>query len=337
MSGWESAGRLRRREFIALALAAAGAPATALAQVSRQRLVAALIGAPNPPDQTSMAWLAAVRAGLAGTGWAEGSNVHVEARFTAGEAALTARFSAELVAMQPDIFVTGTTENAVAISALAPDTPLVFVAVPDPIAAGLVDNYPHPNGRATGFAHLEPSVGGKMVDLLMEVAPRTSQVVFFTNPATSQAPSLWRPFVMAAAATHGIGFVESSVAALDEIEPAVARMAETPGSGIVLPANNWVHNNARSFVEPINRYRIPAVYPAVRMIEEGGLIGFGVDIVEMFRLGGEYAGRILNGLRPGDLPVQSADFGTAINLRTAAAQGIVIPSNLLVAADRIIE
>lgn len=322
---------------MAIALAVAGAPGLALAQPSRQRLVGALIGAPNPPDQTSIAWLAAVRAGLAGTGWTEGSNVHVEARFTAGEAALTTQFSAELVAMQPDIFVTGTTENAVAIHALAPSTPLVFVAVPDPIAAGLVDNYPHPNGNATGVTHLEPSVAGKMVDLLMEVAPRTSQVIFFTNPATSQAPPLWRPFVMEAAAAHGIGFVESNVAALDEIEPAVARMAETPGSGIVLPSNNWVHNNARSFVEPINRYGIPAVYPAVRMIEEGGLIGIGVDIVEMFRFGGEYAGRILNGRRPADLPVQSAGFSTVINLRTAAAQGIVIPSRLLVAADRVIE
>lgn len=328
---------IRRRDFLPLALAAFGSPASVMAQSTELPLVAALIGAPNPPDATSMAWLGAVRNGLAEHGWFDGRNVVIVARFTAGQPELTALFSRELVAMQPDVFVTGTTANAVAVHGQAPAIPLVFVAVPDPVAAGLVESYRQPGGNATGITHLEPSVGGKMVDLLVAVAPHTTVVFFFTNPETSEAPALWHSYAREAAVKYGIHFEEAYVRTIEEVEPAVAAMAATPGAGIILPANNWVHNNAAAFVEPINRSRLPAVYPSHRMVEQGGLLGIGVDIVELFRMGGQYAGRILNGTNPGDLPVRTATFGTVINMGTAEALGITIPPILLIAANRIIE
>lgn len=328
---------IRRRDFLPLVLAAAGAPASVMAQPGGLLLVAALIGAPNPPDATSMAWLGAVRDGLAEHGWVDGRNIVIEARFTAGQAELTERFTRELAAMQPAIFVAGTPGNAVAVHDLAPEIPLVFVAVPDPVAAGLVASYRQPGGNATGITHLEPSVAGKMVDLLLAVAPRTSVIFFFTNPATDTTPALWHPYAITAANAHGRRLVEAYVSTLGEVEPAVAAMAATPGAGIIVPGNNWVHNNAAAFVEPINRFRLPAIYPAQRMVEQGGLMGIGVDTVELFRMGGEYAGRILSGTSPGDLPVRTATFGTVINIRTAAALGITVPPLLLMSADRLID
>lgn len=329
---------IRRRDFFPLAMAAASAPGAVLAQSAARPLVAALIGAPNPPDATSLAWLGAVRDGLAEHGWIDGRNLVIEGRFTAGEAELRERFANELAAMEPTLFVTGTTENAIAVHGLAPETPLVFVAVPDPVEAGLVASYREPGGNATGITHLEPSVAGKMVDLLLEVAPQTSVVFFLTNPGTAASPALWLPFAREAAAIHGVGFEEAYVDSVEEVEPAVAAIAATPGAGIVVPSNNWVHNNAAAFVEPINRFRVPAIYPAHRMVDDaGGLLAIGVDTVELFRIGGDYAGRILSGTSPGALPVRTAAFSTVINLRTAAAQGIVIPQLLLFRADRLID
>lgn len=328
---------IRRRDFLPLALAAASSPTSVMAQSVELPIVATLIGAPNPPDATSMAWLGAVRNGLAEHGWVDGRNVVVVARFTAGQAELTALFSRELIAMRPALFVTGTTENAVAVHGQAPEIPLVFVAVPDPVVAGLVASYRQPGGNATGITHLEPSVAGKMVDLLLAVAPQTSVVFFFTNPASALSPVLWHPYAVAAANAHGVRFEEAYVSTLGEVEPAVAAMAATPGAGIIIPSNNWVHNNAAAFVEPINRFRLPAIYPAHRMVEQGGLMGIGVDTVELFRMGGDYAGRILHGTNPGDLPVRTATFSTVINMQTAAALGIDIPPIVLITANRIID
>ena len=217
----------------------------------------------------------------------------------------------------------------------APDTPLVFVAVPDPIGAGLVETYAHPGGNATGVAHLEPSIGGRMVDLLVKVAPTITRVVSLTNPDTESGDM--RPFIVEAAGALGLGFEDADVHSVEDVAPVVDAIAAVPGAGLVLQSNNWVHNNAAYFVEAINRRQVPAIYPSIRMVDVGGLIGVGVDIVEMFRLGGSYAGRILNGALPADLPVLSAPFQLVVNLKTAAAQGIIMPVSVLAIADRFIE
>jgi putative tryptophan/tyrosine transport system substrate-binding protein len=328
---------VRRRDVLAIGAAAMAAPSLAWAQPRASRLVAAMIGAPNPLDETGVAWSEAIRAGLRGQGWNDGDNVQLEVRPTAGARVLTERYAAELLALRPDIFITGTTENAVAIHQLTQSVPLVFVAVPDPIAAGLIDTYPRPGGNATGVTHLEPSIAGKMVDMLVAIAPSISRVVFFTNPASSQAPAMWRPFAIEAAGVHGLSFEEAYVSAIGEVAPAIDAIAAVPGAGLLLPSNNWVHNNASFFIDAIDQHRLPAVYPSIRMVEAGALICIGVDIVDMFRLGGDYAGRILNGAAPRDLPVQGAPFRMAVNLRTAAAHGITIPLSVLAIADQVIE
>lgn len=302
----------------------------------RVPLVAAMIGAFPPPDATGIAWADAVLAGLRDQGWDhDTAAVRSEFRFTAGQVEATSQFAADLVAMAPDVFVTGTPPNSILVHALAPTIPLVFVAVPDPIGDGLVESYARPGGNATGVTALEPPMGGKMVELLMAIAPATRRIAYLTNPDSYTTPML--PFVTEAALRFGVDMSTVDVHGIDQIAPAVAAIAGWEGAGIVMPANNWVHNNSAAFVAPINEYRVPAIYPAHRMADAGGLIALGTYTTRMFRIGGDYAGRILNGAAPSSLPVQVAPFGTVLNMRTASLLGITIPVSVLVAVDRIIE
>ncbi|MCC6736755.1 MAG: ABC transporter substrate-binding protein [Bauldia sp.] len=325
-----------RRQFLLGAAGSLFAAVPVLAQGNRAgKLVAVMIGALPPPDATGSVWADAVAAGLGDRGWRVGTNLGTEFRFTAGQNEATARFASELLAMEPDVIVTGTPANSEMVDSLSRTIPQVFVAVPDPIASGLIESYARPGGHATGVTHLEPSIGGKMVDLLMAVAPNTNRVAYLTNPDTIPSPML--PFVAEAAAGYGLQVEAVHVRSVEEIAPAIATIAGWATAGIVMPPNNWVHNNAAAFVEPINAHRIPAIYPAHRMVDAGGLLGVGVEIVSMFRLGGDYAGRILNGAAPQDLPVQAAPFSTMLNLATADRLGLTLPVSLLVAVDRFIE
>jgi putative ABC transport system substrate-binding protein len=174
-----------------------------------------------------------------------------------------------------------------------------------------------------------------MVDLLMGVAPATRRIAYLTNPDIYTTPMF--PFATEAALRHGVDVSAVDVRTLDQIAPAIAAIAGWAGAGIVMPPNNWVHNNGTFFVAPINEHRVPAIYPAHRMVEAGGLLGIGVDSVPMFRLGGDYAGRILDGADPRSTPVQSAPFSTVLNIRTANLLGITLPTSVLVAVDRVIE
>lgn len=326
---------MRRRDFVLAGTTAALWPSFALAQPTRQRLVAAIIGAQALPDPDAIAWADAVRAGLAEFGWIEGQNLRFEPRFSAGQMELTEAYAAEMYGLGPDAFVVGTPQNALAVQTLTHTIPIVFVAVPDPVAVGLVASYARPGRNATGVTHMEPSVGGVMADLLFEIAPATRMIAYLTNPDVYTTPML--PFVEEAAAIRSAGVLEVHVHGTDEVANTVADIAQIPNVGLVLPPNNWVHNNPAFFVEPINQRRIPAVYPAHRMVRAGGLIGVGTDTAELFRIGGEYAGRILNGASPASLPVQAAPFSTMVNLKTAAATGVSIPLLILATAEHFIE
>jgi putative ABC transport system substrate-binding protein len=323
-----------RRQMLGLAAAAALMPRAAAAQRSVP-LVAAMIGGRPPPDPSGVDWSEAVRVGLAGQGFVDGSNVRCEFRFTAGEPSVTALYAEEVVALRPDVILTGTTENAVAVQRLTRTIPLVFVAVALPIEAGLVAGYARPGGNATGVSHLEPSVGGKLVELLMEVAPRTRNIAYLTNPDTAPAEML-AP-ATAAAQSYSVTITAIDVRSTEAVAPVIAEIASWEGPGIVLPGNNWVHNNAAPFVTAINAHRIPAVYPSHRMVEAGGLLGIGVEIEEMFQIGGDYVGRILEGADPAIMPVRAAPFSTILNLRTAEQLGINVPLTVIVSASRFVE
>ncbi len=325
-----------RRELIlssaATTLLALGRPS--LAQTPP--LVAAMIGAQPPPDGNALAWLDAIRRGLAEEGWFDGSNVRIEARYTAGQPALSQAYAAELAAMRPDVFECGTVQNAQNANRLAPDTPLVFVAVPDPVGSGLVQSINRPGGVMTGIMHFDPSVGSKLVSLLTEIAPHVTRFGFIYNPdAGSESWILLRPYIFDAAALLGLEAFDVAVRSVEEISPAIDMVASVPNTGLVVSTNNWSSSNRAHFIDAVNRNRLPTVWA---LTTDEGIVSYVVDTTESFRLGALYVGQILNGARPQDLPVRSVSrYVLTVNLRLAAAHGISIPTNLLAIADRVIE
>lgn len=327
---------LDRRRLLGLAAAAAVVPRFASAQPRPARLVGAMIGAGGPTDPSGIEWEAAIRAGLAEEGWSEGINFHVEPRFTAGNPELSLAFATELLALSPDAMIAGTQQNAVNVHTLTPAMPLVFVAVEDPIGAGLIQSIARPGGNVTGVMQHGDSMGGKWVSLLLEVAPQLARIGFIYSPGRRTERFL--PPFREACAVAGVQPVELFVSTVDEIEPAVVALASQPFSGLVVPSNNWLFSNRSYLLGAVDRCRMPTIWSSVGFAVDGGLITYAPDTTEAFRRAGIYAGRILSGVSPADLPVQSAPRHLLIvNLRTASAQGIAIPPTLLAIADRVIE
>ncbi|MGD9740142.1 MAG: ABC transporter substrate-binding protein, partial [Bauldia sp.] len=323
---YQGAQLMRRRDLIktvGIGAAVLTLPRIGLAQSNEVKFVASLIGANPPPNRFSVEWSAAVEEGLAGQGWIVGDNLRIEHRFSPGEVELSIQHAAELIAMGPDLLVCGSDHNAAVVQRLGLTIPWVFGFVPDPVALGLVTNIARPEGNVTGITHLDPSAGGFVVQLLLAVAPDTTRIFMLTNRSGSPINAML-PFVEAAAEAAGLPLEIANVEAEEEIEPTIARIATVAGAGIVLQANNWIHNRPEFFVDAINRYKIPAAYSSFILLEAGGLIGIGIDPIAGFSMVGDYAGRILNGTPPGNLPVQPMPYTVRVNVSTAASQGITI-------------
>jgi putative ABC transport system substrate-binding protein len=331
---------MRRRDI--LTAAGIGAAALTLSRIGREqqstevKFVASLIGSNPPPNRFGVEWSAAVEAGLAGQGWSVGDNLQIQHRFSPGQEELSIQYAAELMAMNPDLLLCGSDHNAVVVQRLGLHIPWVFGFVPDPIALGLVTNIARPEGNVTGITHLDPAAGGYVVELLLAVAPDTARIFMLTNRGGSPLNAML-PFVEAAAEASGLPLEIANVEAEEEIEPTIARIAAVPGAGIVLQANNWIHNRPQFFVDAINRYQIPAAYSSFILLEAGGLIGIGVDAIAGFSMVGDYGGRILNGTPPGNLPVLSMPYTVRVNVSTAASQGITIPPIIFATVDFVYE
>ncbi|MGV8840520.1 MAG: ABC transporter substrate-binding protein [Bauldia sp.] len=283
--------------------------------------------------------MAAFLEGLAEQGWIEPDNLHVEFRFTAARPDLAAAAAAEVIALQPDAILANTDVNAAAVLALTSSIPVVFLPNPDPVAAGFVESYARPGRNATGFTNFEPTVSGKFMDLLLRLAPEVRRVGYLYNPVASPRQG---EFYLAgfrdAAASFGVEPLEISVDTPEEIPGAITGLAAQPLAGLIVDADifMWVHR--RVVIAAVAEHRIPAIYPFVNYTDDGGLMSYSVNTLGLFRRGGVYVGRILNGANVSELPVQGPEeFQFVINLRTATAFGMAIPTSLLVIATRVIE
>lgn len=326
-----------RREMLrGIAVATLVAPEIVRAQAA-PRLVGAMIGAASATDGNGIAWFNAVRIGLAEEGWTDGGNAHIEARYTAGLPELSLQYATELAALRPDVWVCGTPNNSLNAHRLTPDTPLVFVAVPDPIEVGLVRSFNEPGGNITGVAHFEARIGGRQMELLLEIAPHLRRVGYIYNPAVgSNSWEQLRPYALEVAEAAGVELIDLPVFSTEEVEPAVASVAALPNTGLFLPTNNWVSSNRFVFIDAVERHRLPAMWAHSNI--DVGLISYHVDTTEAFHQAGRLAGRILGGARPADLPVLGAPrYILTVNLAAATALGLTVPQSILVVADRIIE
>jgi putative tryptophan/tyrosine transport system substrate-binding protein len=212
------------------------------------------------------------------------------------------------------------------------------VVVTDPVGSGFVKSLPLPGGNATGFTIMEPSMSGKWLELLKEIAPQVRRVAFLFNPATAPYVDVYLTPFKAAAASLGLEGFPAPVHEESEFEIIFAAQAGVPNSGLVLIPDGFLNVHRVKITRLAAQYHLPAVYPWRYFAELGGLLSYGADQRDQFRLAATYVDRILKGEKPSDLPVQApAKFELVINLKTAKALGLDVPSHIQQLADFVIE
>ena len=329
---------MRRREFITLVGSMAAWPLVARAQQAGPvRVIGTLFDlADNTP--VAQSYITAFRNELAKLGWKEGSNLRIESRFNAGHTDELRTLAKQLVDLRPDAILGRGTAETTALARETQTIPIVFGAVSDPLGNGFAASFAHPGGNITGFTNIESSMGGKWVELLKEIAPRTERVALLFNPTTAAPIQFYLPSIQAAAQSLGIKVSHAPVHAKDEIEGVVAALARDPGGGLMVMPDTFNAANLELTVALAARYRIPAVsYPPL-FAKLGGLVSYGVDFTSLFRQAAGYIDRILKGAKPADLPIQlPTSLVLVINQKTAKALGLTIPLPLLGRADEVIE
>jgi putative tryptophan/tyrosine transport system substrate-binding protein len=329
---------MRRREFITLlGGAAATMPLAVKAQQSDQRRRIGVLTALAEDDPENQARLAGFRNGLKRRGWSEDRNVSVDYRFApAGSPDQAERFAKELVALQPDVILAQTTPVVTALQRETRTIPIVFASIADPLGSGFIASLPHPGGNIVML--YEPSVVGKWLSMLKEIAPLLARAAFIINPATATYYNYYLRAAEAPSRALGIDLVPTLVANTAEIERAIEVFASVPNGGLVVPPDVTTTAHRNLIVALAAQHHLPAVYTIRPFITAGGLMSYGVNFTDMFRQAAAYVDRILRGDNPADLPVQAATrFETIVNLKTAKALGLTVPPGLLVAADEVIE
>jgi putative ABC transport system substrate-binding protein len=332
---------MRRREFIALLGGAAslGTRRSFAQPTDRVRLVGWLspVGPDSPFTQTVRATLTNA---LRHLGWIEGQNLRIEQRAANADPDRARTLAKELVALRPDVIIAGTSLSLAALVRETKSVPIVFVAVSFPVEQGFVTSLAKPGGNITGFADIpEPSLAGKWVELLKEIVPNAYRIALMFNPETTRGSA--RSMIAAietAATSFGIEAIRMPVDKIDQIEVSIAGFASKPNSGVIVLPDTWLFLHRDFVLRAMTKHRLPAVYPFGLWAREGGLIGYGNDLVEPVRLSASYVNRILRGERPGDLPIQQpTKFELVINLKTAEALGLDVSLSLQQRADEVIE
>jgi putative ABC transport system substrate-binding protein len=329
---------MRRRNFTALVGVAAAWALAARAQPTDRGRRIGFLWYFEADDQVGKSWVAALMQGLAGLGWIEGRNLRVDMRWDPTTPAQTRMFADELIALHPDVLVTGTPKFTVALQQLTKTIPLVFVGAADPLSSGLVPNLSHPGGNTTGVTDIFPELGGKWVELLKECMPSLRRVTLIGSGLAPPGPPSGSAIgAIEAGRQYGINVTQMWVRDPEEIERAIPAFAAEPdGALIVRP----LPRSQRKLIDGLAiRYGLPVLYQERSFAVEGGLLAYGADFLYMFGHDAPpYIDRILRGEKPGDLPVQlPTKFILTVNLTTAKAMGLKIPESVLARADELIE
>jgi len=327
---------MKRRAFITLLGGAAAWPLGARAQQTEKvRRIGVLMNRVADDPEAQARFKAFVQ-GLQQLGWAEGRNVRMDVRWTAGVAEQLHKYAEELVALMPDAILA---DGAVSVSALQGVTrsvPIVFVAVPDPVGAGFVKSLARPGGNTTGFTAFEYAIAAKWLELLKEIAPSVTRAAVLRDPTIAAGIGQF-------AAIQAVGSIAMELSVIDvrdanAIEQDVAEFAGSPNGGLIMTVGPFGANHPNVITTLADRYKLPAVYPFRYFVDVGGLISYGPDLVSQFRLAAGYVDRILKGTRPSDLPVQApTKYELVINLKAAKAIGLEVPATVLARADAVIE
>ena len=326
----------RRELLVALGgSAAAGWSLAARAQQGeRVRRVGVLmnLAADDPEGQTR---IVAFVQGLQQSGWTDGRNIRIDTRWAAGDADRFHRYAEELLALAPDVILASATPSVQALQQATRTVPIVFANVGDPVGMGFVESLARPGGNTTGFTPLEFGFGAKWLELLKEVAPRLTRVAVLRDltigPAQLSA-------IQAVAPSFGVELSPVGVRDAGEIERTIAAFAQSSNAGMIVTASTSAVIHRHLIAMLAARHRLPAVYSFRYFAATGGLLSYGPDPIDMYRRAASYVDRILKGEKPADLPVQTpTKYQLVVNLKTAKALGLDIPTSILARADEVIE
>jgi len=236
----------------------------------------------------------------------------------------------------PDVILCAASPAVVALLEATRTTPIVFVAVAEPVAQGFVQSLARPGGNATGFSYLEPTIGAKWLELLKEIAPRVRRVAYVFGSKVSPYAPLFYKSIEAAGARLSVETIMAPADQAAELDSIMMQLGAE--GGLIFNADAFVLTNRVAAINRAARYRIPAIYGIPTTVAEGGLMYYRLDLLDLYGQAVGYIDRILKGNKPADLPVQQpTKFNFEINLRTAEALGLTVPNTLLVSADKVVE
>jgi len=330
---------MKRRDFITLLGSAAAAwPLAARAQQGdRMWRIGVLMGYGS--DSEAEAYLSGFTQGLSELGWTDGRNVRLDVRWAAGSVDRMRTFAKDLVELRPDVILASTTPGTAALQRETRTIPIVFVIVSDPVSAGFVAGPPRPGGNITGFTNVETVMGGKWLEMLKEIAPRVRRVAIMFNPDTAPGGGAYflGPFE-AAARSLAVEPITARVRSDAEIEAVIASLGSEQAGLVIIP-DSFMQVHQETVISLTARNNVPAIGADLPgFAREGGLLSYGANFPDIFRRAAPYVDHILRGANPADLPVQApTKYTLSINLKTAKALGLTVPTTLLATADEVIE
>jgi putative ABC transport system substrate-binding protein len=329
---------MRRRDFIKGIVGSATAwPLAASAQqAERMRRIGVLIPL-SASDRHAWARVAAFRERLQQLGWIEGSNVKIDLRWGEGDINSIRKHATELIALAPDVMLAHGTAAMSAIQSVTDKIPTVFVNVGDPVGGGLVASLARPGGNSTGFTVYDYGISAKWLELLKQIAPRTTRAALVRDIAVQTGVGQLGA-VQSVAPALGVEVSALSVHKGDEIEDAVATFARQPNGGLIVIGSPFTDIHRELIISLAAKYQLPTIYAYRYYVVDGGLASYGPETIDPYRLAAGYIDRILKGEKLADLPVQApTKYQLVINLKTAKALGLTVPQSLLTSADEVIE
>src|SRR5215831_10510726 len=323
---------MRRRDFIILLAGAMGAWPSGVRAQQKAMPVIGYLGASSPGP----ALMAAFRQGLSEIGCVEGQNVAIEYRLAEGHYDRLPALAADLVGRKVDVIAASTTPSALAAKSATSTIPIVFAAVGDPVATGLVAGYARPGGNLTGFSNLAVGLTPKRLELLSELVPQAGVIALLVNP-NIPTPERIRE-MQEAAGVKGVQLLILKAGTESEIDAAFATLVELHAGAVVINLDPFFWSRREQLVALAARHAAPAIYEWREAAAAGGLISYGTSLTGVWRQFGIYTGKILKGAKPADLPVQQPTaFELVVNLTTAQALGLTVPPSILARADEVIE
>lgn len=324
---------MRRREFLGLVSSSAGLAIANICAAKAQDKVArvgALI--------TSPVVKATLEGVLGQRGWIMGRNLQIDYRMTSGDTERSRQGARELLAEKPDVILAVTNTSMAALEAEGSRIPTVFAMVSDPVGMHYVESFSHPGGNVTGFTPFEPSLGGKWVSLLKEVAPDVVRLGLVYNPEPGNNSAAFRVSIDAVAKTTGITSIDTPVGDSTSIERLIFSLKDKPNSGLIFLPDAITSVQRDRMIAIVRECRLPSIYPLRLFCDAGGLISYGPDLQKIYAAAASYVDQVLRGAKPAEMPVQApTEFELIVNQKAAKQLGVRLPNTLLARADDVIE